>query len=85
MNQGKQLFDEVIHMTGIEPNKMKFKYPNRALANFLEKNYGFVIPIDQVNKMNLPRNFNFLNNGNNKMLNSDDTYKNKFCLGIRLR
>ena len=76
MNHGKQLFDEVIYMTGVKPNLMYFKYPNKALMHFLEKNYGFEIPITQDNYL-----MNFMNHHNNeydKMFNSEDSYKNKF-------
>jgi len=63
-------------MTGIKPNLMDFKFPNEALKNFLEKNYGFVIPIIQ--NIGLMNYMNHFNDGYDKMFNSEDNYKNKF-------
>ena len=51
MSYGKELFDKVIHMTETKPVLMAFEFPNKPLMNFLEKNYGVVNPIYQVNNI----------------------------------
>ena len=51
MNYGKELFDKLILITNAQPVSMAFEYPNKALLNFLEKNYGISNPIYQTNNV----------------------------------
>ena len=71
MNYGKELFDKVIYMTNTKPVLMAFEFPNKALMNFLEKNYGIVNPLNQVN--NIITFYNYKDEKFNKYL--DDYHR----------
>ena len=58
MNYGKELFDKLIQLENIKPVSMAFELPNRALINFLYKNYGISNPISQINDIITYYNFN---------------------------
>ena len=57
MNYGKELFDKLILIEGVKPVSMAFEFPNRALINFLNKNYGINNPIHQINNIITYSNF----------------------------
>ena len=71
MNLGKKLFDKLIHIEGVKPVSMAFEFPNRAMINFLNKNYEISNPIHQVN--NIITYSNFSDKGFNKYL--DDYHR----------
>ena len=71
MNYGKELFDKVIYMTNIKPVLMAYEFPNKALMNFLEKNYGIGNPIYQLN--NIITFYNYKDEKFNKYL--DDYHR----------
>ena len=71
MNYGKELFDKVIYMTNTKPVLMAFEFANKALMNFLEKYYGIVNPIFQVN--NIITFYNYKDEKFNKYL--DDYHR----------
>lgn len=48
---GKEMFDKLIYTTNIKPVSMAFEFPNRALTNFLNKNYAISGPISQPNNI----------------------------------
>ena len=71
MNYGKELFDKVIYMTNTKPVLMAYEFANKALMNFLEKYYGIVNPIFQVN--NIITFYNYKDEKFNKYL--DDYHR----------
>ena len=71
MNYGKELFDKIIYMTNIKPVLMAYEYPNKALMNFLGKNYGITNPINQLN--NIITFYNYKDENFNKYL--DDYHR----------
>ena len=71
MNYGKELFDKIINMTNTKPVLMAYEYPNKALMNFLEKNYGISNPINQLN--NIITFYNYKDENFNKYL--DDYHR----------
>ena len=71
MNYGKEIFDKLIQLTNTKPVSMAFEFPNKALINFLYKNYNINNPIYQAN--NIITYFNFSDNSFNKYL--DDYHR----------
>ena len=86
MNYGKKLFDKLIQITKTKPVSMAFEFPNKALINFLYKNYNIGNPIYQINNIITYYSFNDQNFNKylddrhrpidiNKMENDIDNYK----------
>ena len=86
MNYGKKVFDKLIQITKTKPVSMAFEFPNKALINFLYKNYNIGNPIYQINNIITYYNFNdqyfnkYLDDHHrpidvNKMENDIDNYK----------
>jgi ribosomal protein S18 acetylase RimI-like enzyme len=86
MNYGKKLFDKLIQITKTKPVSMAFEFPNKALINFLHKNYNIGNPIYQINNIITYYSFNdqnfnkYLDDNHrpidvNKMENDIDNYK----------
>ena len=86
MNYGKKLFEKLIQITKTKPVSMAFEFPNKALINFLYKNYNIGNPIYQINNIITYYSFNDQNFNKylddrhrpidvNKMENDIDNYK----------
>ena len=78
MNHGKELFDQVISTTHIEPISMDFKYPNKAMKNFLEKNYGIMISITHVDNFNKIDYYDLINKQFNEFVDKYYAFNNYY-------
>ena len=78
MNHGKELFDQVISTIHIEPISMDFKYPNKAMKNFLEKNYGIMISITHVDNFNKIDYYDLINKQFNEFVDKYYAFNNYY-------